>query len=275
MKKILITGSSGYIGQHLVRLLGNNYDVYGVDWQPRFNDYLKYNHFYQHDITEYFSSQIRHESWDSVVHLAALVRVNESVDQPTRYYKNNVLGTINCVENLQYNNFIFASTGAAENPITPYSLSKRIGEDIVGESCDNYTIFRFYNVIGSEGVAPTNPDGLFARLILAESTGVFNLYGGDYSTPDGTALRDYVHVMDICRSIKRAIAEPSNSLENLGTGQGYSVKEIADQYQLSNDCSFDIRMCERRAGDLERSVLSSVSRYMSNSYSLQDLLKKN
>lgn len=274
MKKVLITGSSGYIGQHLIKLLRDNYDVYGLDNSARADDQLKTGHFYPQDICGEFNNDVK-ITWDCIIHLAALVRVNESVGQPTRYYKNNVLGTINCVEQLNYANFIFASTGAAENPITPYSLSKRIGEDIVGELCSNYTIFRFYNVIGSEGTAPTNPDGLFANLIQAETTGTFNLYGGDYSTPDGTALRDYVHVMDICRSIERAIEEPSNSLENLGTGKGYSVKEIANQYQSSNNCSFDIRMCERRTGDLERSVLASVSRYMNNSYSLQDLLKKN
>ena len=158
------------------------------------------------------------------------------------------------LDHCDYGNFIFASTGAAEKPISPYAISKLAGEHLVREKCDylrvSHTIFRFYNVIGSAGFPPTNPDGLFYNLIKAKETGVFNLYGNDYNTPDGTPIRDYVHVMEICNAIKLAIEKPSCVIgaevaplvENLGTGVGYSVKSMAETFQEVNNCSFKIKI---------------------------------
>ena len=280
MKNILITGSSGYIGQHLVKLLQENYEVYGIDNRAIDNDLLDDNHFMVMDIRydlEDFLFNFRGwpEVWDCVIHLAALVRVNESVLQPSTYYNTNINGTQNVLYGTKYKNFIFASTGAAEHPISPYALSKRVAEDIVHESCHAgyYTIFRFYNVIGTDGIPPTNPDGLFSNLIKAQNEGVFNLYGNDYNTPDGSAIRDYVHVMEICRAIRMAIEVPANGLENLGHGKGHSVKEMITKYQEVNNCKFDVVPCQKRAGDLECSVLENVSDYMQELYTFDDLMK--
>jgi UDP-glucose 4-epimerase len=279
-KNVLITGSSGYIGQHLVKLLSKDYNVYGLDNRVSFND-LIYNHnnFLQTDIRyDLTSSTFLFYDWpdefDAVIHLAALVRVNESVEQPYTYYNTNINGTSNVLHGLKYKNFIFASTGAAENPISPYALSKRVAEDIVHESChdSNYTIFRFYNVIGTDGIPPNNPDGLFLNLIKAQKTGSFNLYGTDYNTPDGTAVRDYVHVMEICHAIREAIERPANGLENLGHGEGYSVLEMAKKYQEVNNCIFTINPCQKREGDLEYSVLKNVSPYMKHRYTFDELM---
>lgn len=283
MKKILITGSSGYIGQHLVKLLKKTYDVYGIDNQTIENDFLDDGHFMSMDIrydidssTMLFNFNDWPEVWDTVIHLAALVRVNESVEQPYSYYNTNINGTVNLLHGLKYSNFIFASTGAAENPISPYALSKRVAEDIVSEClhADYHTIFRFYNVIGSDGIAPTNPDGLFSNLIKAEKSGTFNLYGTDYNTPDGSAIRDYVHVNEICFAISEAIEKPSNKLENLGHGKGHSVKEMIAKYQEVNNCEFETIACQRREGDLEYSVLDDVSSYMYQLYTFDELMKK-
>ena len=280
MKNILITGSSGYIGQHLVKLLQENYEVYGIDNRAIDNDLLDDNHFMAMDIRydlEDFLFNFRDwpEAWDCVIHLAALVRVNESVLQPSTYYDTNINGTQNVLYGTKYKNFIFASTGAAENPISPYALSKRVAEDIVHESCHAgyYTIFRFYNVIGTDGMPPTNPDGLFSNLIKAQNEGTFNLFGTDYNTPDGSAVRDYVHVMEICRAIRMAIEVPANGLENLGHGKGHSVKEMIAKYQEVNNCKFDVVPCQRREGDLEYSVLKNVSPYMKQLYTFDELMK--
>lgn len=281
MKNILITGSSGYIGQHLVKLLRKEYNVYGIDNSRAWNDYLHRDNFFLTDIRyDLTSTMFMFADWpdefDCVIHLAALVRVNESVEQPYTYYNTNINGTANVLYGLKYKNFIFASTGAAQNPISPYALSKRVAEDIVHESChdSNYTIFRFYNVIGTDGISPTNPDGLFSNLIKAEKSGTFNLFGTDYSTHDGTPVRDYVHVNEICYAIREAIERPANGLENLGHGRGHSVMEMVTKYQEVNNCKFDVVPCQRREGDLEYSVLDNVSSYMKELYTFDELMKK-
>ena len=281
-KNILITGSSGYIGQHLVKLLEQDYDVYGIDMTPCHNDYLKHRNFMQinirYDIADFlFAINNWPSEFDAIIHLAALVRVNESVEQPYSYYDTNINGTVNVLNDIKHKNFIFASTGAAENPISPYALSKRVTEDIVHEFChtNNYTIFRFYNVIGTDGVIqPTNPDGLFSNLIKAERSGTFNLFGTDYNTPDGSPVRDYVHVLEICHALREAIERPANGLENLGHGQGHTVKQMVEKYQEVNNCKFDVVPCQRREGDLEYSVLDNVSPYMKHRYTFDELMKR-
>jgi len=263
MKKILITGDQGYIGKHLRKMLQGKYDIDGVDLRSGQNIFdLEY-----HTSIEY----------DTVIHLAAFVKVNESVNFPYMYYRNNIEGTKRVLTNTRFNNFIFASTGAAENPISPYALSKRVAEDVVKEDCarydKQYTTFRFYNVIGTDGFPPTNPDGLLHNLIKAKDTGSFNLYGTKYDTPDGTAIRDYIHVNEVCSAIQMAIERPANRLENLGHGKGTSVKRMIDVFKRVNGCDFEVIPMPARLGDLPKSVLKNVSPYMKKSYTMEELLR--
>lgn len=272
MKKILITGSSGYIGVHLAKILKDKYDVHGIDFEF---DSLYLNQFYQKDIRGLLNFLT--EKFDAVVHLAAFVKVNQSVDIPSTYYQNNLFGTMNVLKHIKFDNFIFASTGVASNPNNPYALSKRCAEDVVQEYCEkeniDFTIFRFYNVIGQDAKGPTNSDGLFYNLIQAMRTKHFTLYGTDYNTIDGSAIRDYVHVNEICSAIEMAIERPANSLQNLGTGHGKSVKEIISKFKEVNHCDFGVISVDRRLGDLERCVLDNPSRYYKKQYSFDDLLK--
>jgi len=270
MKKILITGSSGYIGSHLCNYLKNEYQIYGVDVvYPKVltENYINW------DIK---MSQGINDKFDCVVHLAALVNVSESQNRRTDYYLNNVLGTLNVLHGVETDNFIFASTGAASQLESVYGISKRVGEDLVKEYCEkfkmDYTIFRFYNVIGGNVVEPTNPDGLFYNLHKAKHKGEFTIFGDDYDTRDGTCERDYVHVNEICEAIKQAIENPANGLENLGHGEGKTVKEIVEEYKRVNRLDFSINYGPKRDGDLAKSVLDNPSKYMKRLYSFEEMV---
>ena len=273
MKKILITGCSGYIGSHLCKLLENDYEVHGLDIQkPQYSVKM----FHQNDINRQI---VVDDEYDAVIHLAALVNVGESERIPIQYYITNLNGTMNVINKIKTKNFIFASTGAAELCESAYGISKRAAEDVVREYCTThrptpYTIFRFYNVIGTDGFKPTNPDGLMYNLIKAIDTDEFTIYGKDYEqSEDGTAIRDYVHVNEICHALKLAIEKPANSIESLGHGVGYTVREIVNKFQEVNNTFFDVKYGPRRKGDVAVSVLEDVSSYMKNLYTMDDLLR--
>ena len=275
MKSILITGASGYIGQHIVKLLKDDYKVFALDKSMNTNTGVSFIH---KDIVKSVSSLEDLGHYDTIIHLAALVKVNESVEKPTEYYNTNVNGTLNILRNVGFNNFIFASTGAAQQPTSPYALSKRIAEDMVQEYCkDNgksFTTFRFYNVIGSyAGLKPTNMDGLYYNLIKSKEQNIpFIINGNDYNTKDGTPIRDYIDVRDIALSIAEAVEKPANQLENLGTGVGYSVNEIVTAFNQVNNCNLQVQYGDRRPGDLERTVLDKPSSYYLGEYPIYDSL---
>ncbi len=276
MKKILITGNSGYIGSHLVKILQkqNIYELYGLDKDiPK----IDIENFVIEDIRnsgEWVYSDIE---FDCVVHLAAEVAVGRSVLNPTLYYLTNTLGTLNVLRNLKFKRFVHASTGSAGPMNNPYGISKRGAEDVVRQFCTEknilYTTFRFFNVTGTDGIDPTNVDGLMWNLMNAQKTGVFNLFGDDYNTEDGSAVRDYTHVNEICYSVIKGIEHSSNQIENLGHGLGTTVKQMVEIYKRVNNCDFAVNICPRRAGDLERSVLDNPSSFMQKLYTMDDLLK--
>lgn len=272
MKKILITGNSGYIGSHLSQLLKDDYEIHGLDlFEPQAFVHQQY----LCDIRKPFQLD---EEFDACIHLAALVNVGQSEIKPIDYYITNLTGTMNVVNRIKAKNFIFASTGAAEYCVSPYAVSKRAGEDIVREfftshRVNPYTIFRFYNVIGTDGYNPTNPDGLLYKLITATQSKKFVIHGNDYDTIDGTCVRDYVHVSEICNAIKLAIEKPSNAIECLGHGVGYSVKQITEIFKTVNNVDFDVEYGPRRKGDLPVSVLKTVSEYIQNYYTIEGLLR--
>ena len=276
MKKILITGNSGYIGSHLSKMLADSYEVYGLDINVPQTDRLK--DWYNIDIRKLFTID---QEFDAVIHLAALVNVGESEQQPISYYITNLNGTMNVINKIKTKNFIFASTGAAAGCESAYGISKRAAEDVVREYCTihnpkDYTIFRFYNVIGSDGFAPTNPDGLMYNLMKAKEKGEFTIFGNDYDTRDGTCIRDYVHVNEICDALRSAIEKPSNQIECLGHGVGYTVAELVNKFREVNNIpniNLLTKIGPRRKGDLAVSVLDNVSPFMKKLYTLEQLLK--
>jgi UDP-glucose 4-epimerase len=220
--------------------------------------------------------QLADIEFDCVIHLAAEVSVSESVKDPTLYYTTNTFGTLNVLEKIKTKNFVCASTGAADGMISPYGISKKAMEEIVKQYCSknniNHTIFRFYNVVGTAGISPTNPDGLFYSLLNARSKGTFTMFGDDYNTADGTAVRDYTHVNEICQAIEKAINGSTNQIENLGHGVGTTVRQMIEIYKKVNNCDFKVVVCPRRAGDLESSVLGIPSPFMQKLYTMEELL---
>lgn len=276
MKKILITGNSGYIGSHLTKILQSDdrYFLYGLDKEP---PKIDIENFVFEDIRnsgDWIYSDIE---FDCIVHLAAEVAVGRSVLNPTLYYLTNTIGTLNVLRNLKFKRFVHASTGSAGPMNNPYGISKRGAEDVVRQFCTEnnipYTTFRFYNVTGTDGIDPTNVDGLMWNLMNAQKTGTFNLFGDDYNTEDGSAVRDYTHVNEICYSVIKGIEHSSNQIENLGHGVGTTVKQMIEIYKRVNDCDFTVNVCPRRSGDLERSVLDNPSKFMQKLYTMDDLLK--
>jgi UDP-glucose 4-epimerase len=280
MKKVLVTGCSGYIGSHLCKLLENDYEVYGLDIREPKHPVKE---FFQVDINKPFKTD---REFDAVVHLAALVNVSESEVIPIMYYITNLNGTMNVLNKVKTKNFIFASTGAAARCESAYGISKRAAEDVVTEYCTRHTstphtIFRFYNVLGSSSYPPTNPDGLMYKMMESSYTREFTIFGDDYDTPDGTCVRDYVHVDEICEAIKLAIEKPANKVECLGHGVGYTVREIFDKFLEVNeealykdtDEAIICKVGPRRKGDVPHSVLEDVSPYMKNLYTIEELLK--
>ena len=271
MKKILVTGSNGYIGLNLVKYLQQKfYYVVGLDKRD-----LVLNlgdEFIHQDILD---TKLLDDEYDTVIHLAALVQVGGGQKAMMDYYRTNVVGTMNMLERLSYKNFIFASTCQAYLPHV-YGSSKLMAESIIRQYAElndkKYTIFRFGNVVG--GTNLTNTDGLMYNLIKAIDTGEFNVYGDDYDTYDGTALRDYIHVNEVCHAIKSAIESPSTSdIDNLATGSGYSVLQMVDFFKEVNNCDFKVNILPRRPGDLARSVLGDVSPYMKEKYTILEKLK--
>jgi UDP-glucose 4-epimerase len=274
--KVLITGNSGYIGSHLTQFLLNkrsSLELYGLD---RKAPQLPVKEQSRNDITMpgYFLWQKDFE-FDCVIHLAAEVGVGRSVLNPILYYKTNTLGTLRILQDIKFKRFIHASTGSAGPMNNPYGISKRSAEEIVDQYCKErsipFTTFRFNNVTGSNGIAP-RADGLFAKLIQAQETGVFNLFGDDFNTQDGSAVRDYTHVEEICQAVAQAIDCSTNQIENLGHGVGTTVKQMIEIYKKVNNCDFEVVVCPRRAGDLESSVLGIPSPFMQKLYTMEELL---
>jgi len=253
--------------------MDTTYELHGLDKNSLQQHKLAY--FYQWDITTEGNWGFD-EEYDVVIHLAAEVAVGRSVKNPTLYYVTNTMGTLNVLKNIRTKRFVHASTGSAGPMNNPYGISKRGAEDIVTQWCTQkeipFTIFRFFNVTGCDGFNPTNPDGLMWNLMKAQETGVFTVFGSDYNTKDGTPVRDYTHVNEICSAVSTGIHLSSNKIENLGHGVGTTVLEMVDLYKKINRCDFEVEMGPRRAGDLERSVLDNPSSYMQKLYTMEDLL---
>ena len=284
---ILVSGGAGYIGSHAVlELLDAGWPVTVVD-----NLITGFRHavpkgvpFYEGDVADpsLITRVFVEQNVGAVMHFAGSVVVPESVQDPLKYYDNNTSGTrtfiATCVAN-GAKHFIFSSTAAVygtttvgqvtENtptiPINPYGWSKLMAERILADASEahnfNYCILRYFNVAGADpkgraGQSTTDATHLI-KVACEAATGKrahVDVYGTDFDTPDGTGVRDYIHVSDLAAAhllaLQHLMAAPDVSLIlNCGYGRGYSVKEVLDATDYLINARIERRMAPRREGD--------------------------
>ena len=270
-----MTGATGYIGSHVCRVLfERGYEVVGLDTNDSQNDVTPY-------VSRFYCADVRTiqvpEQFSAVVHLAGLISVEESMDNPSSYYDNNLNGTYNILLQRLAPHFIFASTAGAFDPLSSYARSKVADEDIIKELAEGYTIFRFFNVAGSDGRNMQQGKATHLIRIAAEcaagSREEMTVYGTDYDTPDGTCVRDYVHVVDLALAIADTIhLGPMNTpYECIGSGTGYSVKEVIDKMKAVSGVDFKVNVGGRRAGDPAKLVVDNKCENLVIQRDLEDM----
>lgn len=284
-RKILVTGGAGYIGSHTVRQLGEaGYDVVVYDNLTTGSAAAVLSgELVMGDLSDIESLQrlfARHR-FDAVLHFAASISVPESLADPLHYYANNTRNTLNllrCCQTFGVNRLIFSSTAAVygepqENPvreslptapINPYGCSKLMSERMIqdyGSAAGlNYVILRYFNVAGADLQGRIGQSGRKAQHLIKvacdaalgrrASVGVF---GTDFPTPDGTGIRDFIHVEDLAAAHIDALryleAGGVSQILNCGYGSGYSVRQVLERMQVIAGVNFSIVELERRAGD--------------------------
>lgn len=274
--RVLVTGATGYIGSHVCKALKDR-GHYITGWDRNlygeFNDIRSWcDEFYNFDITNRVSGE-----FDAVVHLAGRSVVPQSLLEPTEYYRVNTMGTANIVERVKTPHVIFASTSSAWAMESPYARSKVAAEDVIKEKADGYTIFRFFNVSGSDGTNRQLGDATHlirvAAMVAANKLAQLEIYGTDYPTRDGTAIRDYVHVVDLANAIANAVdLGPANTpYECIGSNRGYTVLEVIDAMRSVSGHSIPTVSAPRRLGDAEICVVDKLSDRVTLTKTLEDM----
>ncbi len=285
-ENILVTGGAGYIGSHIVRDLGESgYNPVILDNLSMGNrDAVLCGDFYEGDVEddELVSSLIEKFNIKNVIHFAAFIQVEESVSDPLKYYYNNSVKSLklirNCVKS-GIENFVFSSTAAVygipekvpadENtpllPINPYGDSKLFTEKVLRDTAAavedfNYIALRYFNVAGSDKEVrigqnykkPTHLITLALRAALGDYPSL-KVFGTDYDTADGTAVRDYIHVDDLSKahllSLKFLKEKKASRVLNCGYGKGSSVREVVEMVKKVTGIDFPVEDAPRRAGD--------------------------
>ena len=288
--KILVTGGAGYIGSHMVRLLlEHGHEVVTVDdLSTGFRDAILGGEFVNASLLDKaaLAGLFGAHRFDAVMHFAGFIAVGESVCDPAKYYQNNLTGTLNLLDAMRahgVNKLVFSSTAAIfgvpqyvpidelhpQAPINPYGMTKWVAERIFRDYDSAYGMrsvsLRYFNAAGAspDGVLGErhDPETHLIPLALRVAKGeLFELtvYGMDYDTPDGTCIRDYIHIMDLCSAHLLALQHLTSGGEsrayNLGNGQGYSVKEVIQIVEHVTGKKVPVQYGSRRAGDPPRLV---------------------
>ncbi len=284
--KILITGGAGYIGSHVVAFLGEqDFDLTIYDnLSTGLRDSVLFGKFIHGDLADLdkLEATIVENKIDSVIHFAGSIIVPESVIDPLKYYDNNTKNSLSliklCIKH-NISNFIFSSTaavygvgnggGLTENsqlgPINPYGRSKLITEWMLEDVARahpsfNYVALRYFNVAGADlqnriGQCSPNATHLI-KVALQVALGKrdhLDIFGTDYNTPDGTCIRDYIHVTDLAAAHFEALrfltSHKTSQIFNCGYGSGFSVKQVIDCIKKITGVNFKVNEIGRRDGD--------------------------
>jgi UDP-glucose 4-epimerase len=303
--KVLVTGASGYIGSQTCNYLHQQgHTLAGVD-----RNIIKHRYCRETYIGNYSDNvmDIMLQNIDAVVHIGATSLVGPSVLDPSKYYNNNVVGTLKLLDACNKNGvkrFVFASSAAVygepnggvgleteqHQPMNPYGWSKRMTEIMLNDYATAYGMnsvsLRFFNVAGADTLMLHGQEKaathIIAKLIEMTMQGKeFTLNGGDFNTPDGTCVRDYVHVEDVARAIENAITYTKNNngayIFNLGNKQGYSNLEIVEAVKRNTPLKPNVKIGPAREGDpatlIANPELANVELNWTPKYNLDTIVK--
>lgn len=287
MAKILVTGGAGYVGSVCcMQLLRAGHTVHVVDdLSGGHADAVPAGatlHSWRIDDREQLTSLLRGASFDAVFHFAGKIQVGESMTNPGLYFRENVAAGIAMLEVLReqgLRNLVFSSTAAVygapelasdskaiqetapQQPVNAYGATKLMFERVLEWYAAAYgwsvVAFRYFNAAGAAGGLGERhqPESHIIPLLLEAAQGrrkSFHIYGDDYPTPDGTCLRDYVHVLDIANAhilAQKHFGQPGLRAYNIGTGQAHSVREVAAAVERVTGKKLELVVAARRAGD--------------------------
>jgi len=293
--KILLTGGAGYIGSHvLLSIIENKHDVTVIDDLSTGNKELIPENIKLINIninnSEKVTNILKEENFDLLLHFAGFIKVEESVENPDKYFKNNTYNAINLFETCHknnLNNIIFSSTAAAYgnpsnnnsiiedeilSPLNPYGESKVKTEEYLLKNKDKYNsiILRYFNVAGADpklrsgliSDAPTHLIKILSEVAVGKRKKI-SIYGNDYNTLDGTAVRDYIHVSDLANIhlevAKFLLENKKSNIFNCGYGKGYSVLEVINVANKIYGNKIKFEYDKRRPGDAEK-LISNVDK---------------
>ena len=292
--RILVTGGAGYIGSHAVKALGRaGHEICVFDNLSTGHEWAVLSgKLVRGDLEDRaaINSVLREFRPEAVMHFAAYIQVEESVREPLKYYRNNVANSLNLLEAMRANGvgcFIYSSTAAVYGipehipvretapllPINPYGMTKvmieRVLADLAAATDFRYVALRYFNVAGADpggelGQAYREATHLITRA-LKTAHGEFAklyIYGTDYPTPDGTCIRDYIHVDDLAEAHVQALdhlfGTGQSDVMNCGYGSGYSVREVVETAKRVTGVDFPVEETGRRAGDPPALVADST-----------------
>jgi len=297
--KILLTGGAGYIGSHvLLSILRDNHGVYVIDDLSTGNknlipENIKLLNCNIND-EEQISNLLQSESFDILFHFAGFIKVEESVKNPEKYFVNNTYNAIKLFETCYkygLNNIIFSSTAAAYGnpinnnsikedgilkPLNPYGESKIKTEKFLIENRNRFNsiILRYFNVAGADpdlrsgliSKKPTHLIKILSEVAVGKRDKIF-IYGDDYKTNDGTAIRDYIHISDLAdihlEVAKYLMHKKVSNIFNCGYGKGYSVLEVINAANKITSNKIKFEYDKRRPGDAEK-LVSNVNKLHQN-----------
>ncbi|OGT91704.1 MAG: UDP-glucose 4-epimerase GalE [Gammaproteobacteria bacterium RIFOXYA12_FULL_61_12] len=283
--KILVTGGAGYIGSHMVKRLAlEGYSVVTLDnLSTGYADAVRYGEFVRGDTGDaaLLDKLFQQHGFAAVMHFAAFSLVGESVADPAKYFQNNVCNAKNLLDAMNRHGvrrFIFSSTAAIfgepdyspideshpARPINPYGRSKLMVEGLLDDYSRAYGLrsvsLRYFNAAGADPDGELGerhaPETHLIPLVLQAASGRrdrISVYGTDYETGDGTCVRDYIHVWDLCEAhllaLEWLLAGGAMRVFNLGNGQGYSVREVIEVVKRVTGVDIRVEEAARRAGD--------------------------